>query len=404
MILGGIGVITPNLQAKDSNSHFELYSSKKLMSEAMYLNKGGRFYTLEVDDLGSIAKHSAITYKRIKAGEVVEYSYNPKSQKIDVKIYIEKEFTSLVSPLTRFYNSSGIDVKLSADGLHVHTQSLQTIVGGGISFINLEKTTSINSTLNTTIYSSIEEASDKYIDITLTMATAEELKVGSKVTYKEMDIGKVSALNLAKDSNIIASIYIQKEYAHLIKKDTRFWIEKFELSLRGVKNSKAAIFGANIAIMPGISQADTRTFSLGHRPMHTFKKEGLRITLKADRLSSLSVTSPLYYRQFKIGSIEKIEMPDSGKYIKLTLFIDKKYAHFVRQNAIFYNATAFGMDVGLFGVKIKTETVESMLSGGIVMVVPEKPEDVAKENSSFELHLNPKEEWSTFRPDLSSAP
>lgn len=72
----------------------------------------------------------------------------------------------------------------------------------------------------------------------------------------------------------------------------------------------------------------------------------------------------------------------------------------MRENARFYNATAFGMDVSLFGVKVQTETLQTMLTGGIGMAVPDEAGDFAKPNQRFKLQNEPEEAWLKWQPSL----
>jgi paraquat-inducible protein B len=51
-----------------------------------------------------------------------------------VQIFIESPYAKFVSTDSRFWNASGIDVSLGADGLKLNTQSLATVLAGGVAF------------------------------------------------------------------------------------------------------------------------------------------------------------------------------------------------------------------------------------------------------------------------------
>ena len=84
----------------------------------------------------------------------------------------------------------------------------------------------------------------------------------------------------------------------------------------------------------------------------------------------------------------------------MRLYIDDDFSYLVRRNSIFYNATAMGMDVSLFGVKLSTETLSTIIHGGITMVVPDKPQSLAREMERFTLHSEAEEEWLEYKPVL----
>ncbi len=51
-----------------------------------------------------------------------------------VTVFVEAPYDNFVKPVTRFWNASGIDVKLDADGLNVQTESLAAVLAGGVAF------------------------------------------------------------------------------------------------------------------------------------------------------------------------------------------------------------------------------------------------------------------------------
>lgn len=94
----------------------------------------GAAYVLRSDDLGSLEVGSPVYYRRSRVGRVVGYMLDPASDELQIRIFIEAPYQTLVTKQARFWNASGVDVRLSASGLTVNTQSLTSLVAGGIAF------------------------------------------------------------------------------------------------------------------------------------------------------------------------------------------------------------------------------------------------------------------------------
>lgn len=94
----------------------------------------GRFFVLKTPDLGSIEDGTPIYFRRVKVGEVAAYEFDRDGQALSVNAFVNAPYDQYVTPATRFWHASGIDVSLSANGLSVQTQSLVSVLIGGIAF------------------------------------------------------------------------------------------------------------------------------------------------------------------------------------------------------------------------------------------------------------------------------
>ena len=94
----------------------------------------GKRFTLLTSDLGSLNIGSPIYYRRIPVGQVVSYALREDGTDVAVQIFINAPYDDFVTEDTRFWNTSGVDVSLAADGFRVNTQSLSSILAGGIAF------------------------------------------------------------------------------------------------------------------------------------------------------------------------------------------------------------------------------------------------------------------------------
>jgi paraquat-inducible protein B len=94
----------------------------------------GRFFWLKTGNLGSLDVGTPIYYRRLQVGEVASYSMDNDGRALSVKIFVRAPYDQYVTTDTRFWQASGIDVSLTASGLSVQTQSLLSILIGGVAF------------------------------------------------------------------------------------------------------------------------------------------------------------------------------------------------------------------------------------------------------------------------------
>jgi paraquat-inducible protein B len=84
--------------------------------------------------LGSLDIGSPVYYRRVQVGQVVAYQLDPNGRDISLRVFVNKPYDKLVTGDTRFWHASGVDLKLDANGLKLSTQSLVTVLLGGVAF------------------------------------------------------------------------------------------------------------------------------------------------------------------------------------------------------------------------------------------------------------------------------
>ena len=94
----------------------------------------GKQFTLHTDDLGSLGIGSPLYFRRLQVGQVVSFGLADDGKSVQVQVFVNAPYDSFVTDDTRFWNASGVDVSVAADGLTVNTESLSAILAGGIAF------------------------------------------------------------------------------------------------------------------------------------------------------------------------------------------------------------------------------------------------------------------------------
>lgn len=100
----------------------------------------GREFVLVADDLGSIGYATPVYFRRLQVGEVTAYRLDQEGGGVRITIFVHAPFDRFVTTETRFWHASGIDVSLDASGIQVRTESLASILLGGIAFGTLPNT------------------------------------------------------------------------------------------------------------------------------------------------------------------------------------------------------------------------------------------------------------------------
>jgi len=94
----------------------------------------GKLFMLHTEDAGSLAIGSPLYYHRVAVGKVVESDLDADGKHVTVQVFVDAPHDQLVTDNTRFWNASGVDLSLNATGLKVNTQSLATVIAGGVAF------------------------------------------------------------------------------------------------------------------------------------------------------------------------------------------------------------------------------------------------------------------------------
>jgi paraquat-inducible protein B len=95
----------------------------------------GKLFMLHTADAGSLAIGSPVYYHRMPVGRVVESDLDPDGRSVTIQAFVEAPNDRLVTENARFWNASGVDLSLGATGLKVNTQSLATVIAGGVAFL-----------------------------------------------------------------------------------------------------------------------------------------------------------------------------------------------------------------------------------------------------------------------------
>lgn len=239
--------------------------------------------------------------------------------------------------------------------------------------------------------------------IVITFEDAEGLEAGkSKVKYKDVEVGQVESIDIAEDlKHVLVTVQMHKDSKSYLTGKTRFWVVNARISAGAVSGLGTLLGGAYIAIDPVSGGAFVSEFAgLESVPVVTTDQPGQHFQLKADRLGSLEVGAPIYFRQIKVGEVVSYGLAEDGETIDLKIFIKEPHDIKVKENSRFWNAGGLDVSLSATGIEVDMESVVTLLSGGIAFGVPPalQPGADAEENTVFTLHENRE---AAFRQEIT---
>jgi paraquat-inducible protein B len=171
---------------------------------ALTHGRNGRSLTLHANTLGSLQPGAPLYYRQTRVGRVTRTGLTGDHQGVQIEVFIDAPHDQLLSSRSRFWNASGVDLSLNADGLQVRTESLAAVLSGGIAFEDAPAElpgSETNRDTELTLYASrvaafAPAAGEAHLVRMRFKHALRGLNVGAPVEMVGVDIGHVSAIDL----------------------------------------------------------------------------------------------------------------------------------------------------------------------------------------------------------------
>ncbi len=194
----------------------------------------------------------------------------------------------------------------------------------------------------------------------------------TKVRYKDVDIGEVRDIRVGDDrKEVIVTADIHRNAKAYLVDDTRFWVVRPRVSGAGVSGLATLVSGAYISVDVGHSAVKRDHFvGLEVPPIVTADLPGREFILHADDLGSLDIGSSVFYRHITAGQVVGYSLDPGGTGVTIKVFINAPFDLYVTGDTRFWQASGIDMSVNADGVKLRTESLTSILEGGVAFGTP----------------------------------
>jgi paraquat-inducible protein B len=203
--------------------------------------------------------------------------------------------------------------------------------------------------------------------ITITFKEGTGLEAGkTKVKFKDIEIGQVTDVDLIPDlSGVTATVSMGASAKPYMTDKTRFWVVRPRVGIGGISGLGTLLSGAYIGIDPSAKgKAQKKFIGLERPPVVQSDDPGRRYKLHSPKLGGLDIGSPVFYRQVEAGQVVDYKMDDNGE-ITFDIFIHEKFDKRINSSTRFWNASGIDIVISAEGVEVHTESIASILAGGI---------------------------------------
>ena len=218
----------------------------------------------------------------------------------------------------------------------------------------------------------IKTMSEQGPEVSISFKTADGIKAGkTKVKFKNVEIGIVESVRFSKDFShveLLAKFHTGTE--SFLRRGTRFWVVKPRLGLRGVSGLDTLVSGAYIEIEPGHGIERNHFVGLETPPVIKASEDGKEIVLIADKLGSIDAGSPIYYQGIAAGEVQGYELGNDRKSVYIHAFIKSPLDELIQSNTRFWNVSGMDVSLGADGLRMRTESIQTLMFGGIAFETP----------------------------------
>jgi paraquat-inducible protein B len=229
--------------------------------------------------------------------------------------------------------------------------------------------------------------------IVITFPNADGLEAGrTKIKCKEVEIGKVKSIRLSRDqSKVEVTAELTRDASDLLSEHSRFWIVRARVSTSGVSGLGTLLSGAYISMDPGEPGKSSRRFEgLENPPTVISHQDGQLFTLRAEKLGSMSIGSPVYFRQIPVGEVAGYDLEPDGKSVSIKVFVRAPYDKLVHKDTRFWNVGGVDVTLDSNGIRMSSDSMIDLLLGGVAFENPVSLEssEPAPKNQVFALYAS----------------
>jgi paraquat-inducible protein B len=199
-ILSGVYIeLTPGLKKSSTKTEFIALERPPVTPAGT----PGLHITLSSKDKVAYSIGDIVQFKGINVGKFEDVDIDFDKKEIRYDVFINAPYHKLITNQTRFWNNSGLELDLSANGINVKADNLQSLLSNSVSFdepTHIPKAEDASQRDSYPIYANQDEATRLAYEysveyIVLMSESVRGLNAGAPVEFRGINVGKVISIN-----------------------------------------------------------------------------------------------------------------------------------------------------------------------------------------------------------------
>ncbi|MEA3512477.1 MAG: MlaD family protein [Campylobacterota bacterium] len=336
------------LNKKDEQYIFKGFDKKPL-------DKG--FVLTITSHSGDFGVTSAILYKGIKIGEVIEK--NLEKHSINYKVLIYEKFKYLISSHTKFFKITPLEIKASLKEFNINIPSVKNLFSSAIGFTTSTMDNKIAKSY--ILYDSKDDISYSQKTISLISNTKKDFKY---IYFNSEKIGKIVDTDFNINTNKTNyTLKIKNRYLDLLNFDPVFYITKEKLSISNI-NLNSIVSPYKLVLK--IDKEYETNIKYNYKVVDIEKEASpYSFTLKANGISK---TDFIFYKGVQVGEVEKVSIKKDKNIVYAN--IKDEFKHLINDSTVFYKQTSVSSNISTDGIKLEVSSIKEMVMGGLTFITP----------------------------------
>lgn len=239
--------------------------------------------------------------------------------------------------------------------------------------------------------------------IQITFDEASVMKVEkTRLRFRGVDIGVVKDIQLSPDhKNVVVSVMLTKDTDDFAVEGSQFWVVTPKVSLQGLSGLDTIFAGPYIEVLPGPTDAKKVSQFKG-RPedVHEASENMSSYVLETASAESINTGDAITFRGMTVGTVGKMSLSKTSQAVNVQINIENRYVQLIRTNTVFWRKVGIQAKLGLFSSKIKVNSFDSIMHGGVEFFTPDNPGPMAKANAKFALATEAPKNYEKWNPKL----
>jgi len=229
--------------------------------------------------------------------------------------------------------------------------------------------------------------------ITVSFEAAAGLTAGqSQLKFKDVRMGTVKSVAVSPDlTRVLVTIETTREAAPLLNDKTIFWIVKPQLFAGNISGLDTLLSGAYVGMLPSTEAGKPQREFVGKEdpPILTTAVPGTTFILETRRLRSISLGSPIFYRDLEVGTVLGWDLGNMARTVAVHAFVRAPFDKYVHDDSTFWNASGISVKLAGSGLDVRVESLKAVLMGGIAFESkPGTGAPVSAASHRFQLYAN----------------